>query len=537
MLPISGFLRDSVFVEPTSSGGVELRFSVWSIELPHSLLESNKNISAFFRREISSAALENESDSVRNLVSLLSFQGCLIPECNKGEYQLGEIRALYISFCNESYGRYYAHNLWASMRADVIPVSILRQWISRTYFLSRFAGVTASAACQNGPTYEIKSAFLKSAVEEYSHCEDYYLPPSALFSSDLGYTDGIVPAPCFVAFDQQMLRIAQTDWLAHLFIALFQERTAQFKDGAHRLYSRVEEQLGMPGMLDGWRTHISFDEANAHESDLDGLFEQQIKIPYEQLQNAFDEASLTVDLLLDGLETVLHLGKRGINPRACTASNLLKSCHLEGIRSLLGVSAYSVEARTPSDLVTELTRLVERTPSGLSFLCTSTAFFRHQIEYCSVALLTRCLENCETHDEIISIGKILEIVIRHGLKYKSSPSALEKADRVVWNYFSHKSKRPSEFILALFLLFSLYDAGAQKSNKLLELAGPLNGALILSVQRLCGFEICARYLNETLSSLAMLEYASELANSDRLPSRFALGHNTALQGTPASGHP
>lgn len=534
MLPTNGFLRESVLVDSNSSG-VELRFSVWSIELPRSLLESSKKISAFFRREISSSALNDESDHVRNLLALLSYQGCLVPECNKDVYQLEEIKALYISFCNESYGRYYAHNLWASMRADVIPVSTIRQWISRTYFLSRFAGVTASAASQNGPTHEIRSAFLKSAVEEYSHCEDYYLPPSALFSSDLGYTKGIAPAPCFVAFDQQMLRIAQEDWLAHLFIALFQERTAQFKDGAHRLYLRVEEQLGMPGMLDGWRTHISFDEENSHEDDLGRLFEQQIEIPYEQLQDAFDEASLTVDLLIDGLDTVLHLGKSGINPRACAVANLLKSCHLEGVRSLLGVSDYTIKARTPSDLVTEITRLIEITPAGLSFLSTATVLFHHQIECCSVAHLTRCLENCETHDQVISIGKILETAIQCGLKYEPVPSALKKANRVVWNYFAYKTKRPSEFTLALFLLFSLLEAASRQSRISLELLGPLKEVLNVTVQKLCSSEMSNEYLNETLSSLAMLEYACELACSDRLPVRFALGHNTAHPGMPASG--
>jgi thiaminase len=538
MLPIDGFLRDSVLVESTPTG-VELRFSVWSIELPSALLDSSKKIAAFFRRELSSSALESECDNVRNLVSVLSHQGCLIPEYHKEAYRLSEVKSLYISFCNESYGRYYAHSLWKAMRADKIPVSIIRQWISRTYFLSRFAGVTASAASRSGPTSEIKFAFLKSAVEEYSHCEDYYLPPAALFPPDLGYIKGIAPAPCFVAFDQQMLRIAKKDWLAHLFVALFQERTAQFREGAHRLYSRIEEQLGMPGLFSGWRTHISFDEENSHEGDLDSLFEQDIEVSYEQLQEAFDEACLTLDLLTDGLEEVLHLGNDGRNPRASASNNFLRSHQIEGIRCLSGISEYAIKATNPSDLVIELTGLIESTPSGLCFLSAAEAFFYRQMECFLVALSTECLENCVTHDEIIYVGKILETTLRGGLKYEPAPNALEKASRVVRNHLSCKARRPSEFTFVNLLLLRLLEAGSRKSSRSngLEVISSITDSLTLATQKLCSPEMGVDYLNEALSSLSMLEYALALENSARQPIRFAMGHNTALQWTPASGRP
>lgn len=193
------------------------------------------------------------------------------------------------------------------------------------------------------------------------------------------------------------------------------------------------------------------------------------------------------------------------------------------------VSDYTIKAHTPYDLVTEFTRLIKSTPTGLSFLSTAKMFFHHQIEYCLVALLTQCLQNCETHDEVISIGKILEAAVECGLNYKPIPSALEKSNRVVWNHFSYKTKRPSEFTLTLFFLFSLLESGSPKSSASLHQLGPLDEVLTHSVQKLCRSEMIDKYLNELLSSLAMLEYAFELACSDRLPSRFALGHNMSLQ--------
>lgn len=526
MLPINGYLRDTVLVQFMASG-VELRFSVWSIELPTKLFESSEKLTAFFRREISSSELGAECSDVRKLITLLSHQGCLIHESVKNSYHLTEVKSLYVSFCNESYGRYYAHDLWAAMRSNEIPIPIIRQWISRTYFLSRFAGVTASAASLSGTTPEIISAFLKSAIEEYSHCEDYYYPPTSLFPPNLGYLGGIAPAPCFIAFDQQMLRIAQQDWLAHIFVALFQERTAQFRDGAHRLYSRIEKQLCMPDLFNGWRTHISFDEDNSHEGDLDDLFDQDILVSYNQLQHSFDEASLAIDLLIDGLEVVLHLGDNKKNPRAEVSNNIVLAHHLEGIRCLSEINKYTIKAINPCDLVVELIKLVASTPNGVNFLSNASVFVSSQIEHSLIRLSAKCLELCDTQDEIISLGNILEAGLKAGLVIEVEATSLEKARRVVWNFLSRKVGKPSNFVFTILFFQKLVEEGARLSGRPNEFEPleSLTDPLEFASHSLCRPEQIIDYVNEALFSIALIEYAHNLEYSGCSSIRFKVGHN------------
>ncbi|MGQ5524997.1 hypothetical protein ACUHMQ_17295 [Chitinimonas sp. PSY-7] len=510
MLPINGYLRDSVSINWLPSS-VELIYSVWSIELPLRHFIPSKKLSAFFRREIPSSELADEHEQIQNLISVLSHQGCLIPEKAKKHYSLQEVKALYISFCNEFYGRYYAHPLWEVMRDDNIPNSVIRQWISRTYFLSRFAGVTAATASRNGPTTEVRSAFLKSAIEEYSHCEDYYLPPKALYPAELGYTSGIAPAASFIAFDQQMLHIAQQDWLAHLFVALIQERTAQFKEVANQLYERVEQQLDMPALFDGWRTHISFDEDNAHANDLDELFDQKLRIPVDRLQKSFDEASLTVELLTDGLDEVRRLGERSINPRANTSSLAVRPHHIQGIKCLSGISEYTFKAGSLNELTLELTALIAKTPQGATFLSNAADFLFSEIETSITEHLTACIEHCNTHSAIIYLGNVLAAASKSNLKPATKAIQMRKAGRIIRNYLSNQARNPTQFAFTLLLCLRLIDAGlsiATRSNNLSRLHS-LTRMLEIAVVELGKEQAVVPGLNDALFTLTLIELAYE----------------------------
>ncbi|PHV09752.1 hypothetical protein [Chitinimonas sp. BJB300] len=508
MLPIKGYLRDSVSIHwlPAS---VELAYSVWSIELPLRHLSPSKKLSAFLRREIPSSDLVGEQEQVQNLIYILSYQGCLISEKIKQHYSLQEIKSLYVSFCNEFYGRYYAHPVWGDMRAETIPNSIILQWISRTYFLSRFAGVTASAASLNGPTVEVQTAFLKSAVEEYSHCEDYYLPPPALYPAEQGYTAGIAPSASFIAFDQQMLHIAQHDWLAHLFVALIQERTAHFKDGANHLYSRVEHQLDMPGLFDGWRTHISFDEDHAHADDLETLFEQKLPMPVEQLQKSFDEANLALELLSDGLDDVLNLGEMGINPRAVVDTPTLRPQHVRGIRCLTGVHEYTVNATSINALTIEIVELIANSRAGANFLDHAAAFLLNKIEPCLAQLVAACVKHCDQHAEIIYLGNVLAAVAKTNLRQTLAIIPMEKSGRIIQNFLSHHTKNPTQFAFTLLTIMRIIEAGLKISNQSSNISRihSVTKMLETAVIKLGRNDAIIPRINEALFIITFLEFA------------------------------
>ena len=536
MLLTNSFLRETVHIIP-SKDGIELRFSVWGIELPLAFTnDPNSRFAAFLQRQASSSDLKSEQQPIQKLLLLLLHQGCLVPANRQEFYQLSEVKALYISFCNEWYGRYYSHRLWETMRDREIPISILRQWVSRTYFLSRFAGVTASAASLNCPYPPVRQAFQKSAIEEYSHCRDYYSPPVQLFPASLGYTAGIEPLASFVAFDQQMLYIAKNDWLAHLFVALFQERTAKFRHEANHLYCRIEDQLGIDGLFDGWRTHISFDEEHSHEGDLDHLFDQNISIPCEQLQRSFEEGALTIDILVSGLGESLLLGQRGINPRVTATSISIGAHHLAGLDCFSGITEYKFQAASAHELVNEICAIVAGEPNNHSILVKFSPFWLHLVRNIISNLTAECLSQCSAQSEIIAVGQILESFSRYSADTGEELPSHKNAVRVFRNHISARSRSSSDFAFVLFLLARLSEEGGRLYKMSAEKIDLLD-SLALAVDRLCDGVDVIHYLKEALAAISLMEFALSGDFLESQSPQFAMWHNMSLQGATASGRP
>lgn len=524
MLLTNSFLRDTVHVIP-GKDGVELRFSVWGIELPLEFTNNpDSRLTEFLQRQVPSSDLSSEQQQVQKLLLLLLHQGCLVPAKRQDSYPLSEVKALYISFCNEWYGRYYSHRLWETMRGREIPIPILRQWVSRTYFLSRFAGVTASSASLNCPHPAVRHAFHKSAIEEYSHCSDYYYPPAQLFPAGLGYAEGIEPLASFVAFDQQMLYIAKNDWLAHLFVALFQERTAKFRHGANQLYSRIEEQLGIKGLFDGWRTHISFDEEHSHEDDLDHLFDQKISIPCEQLQRSFEESALTIDLLVSGLSESLRLGKLGINPRVRATSTVVGPHDLAGLNCFSGITQHKFHATSARALVNEICSMISEEPNNHSTLVKFAPFWRRMERNIVPDLTAECLSQCSTQSEIIAVGQMLENFSRTSMDIDDEWPTHKKAVRVLRNYVSAKSKSSPDFSFVLLLFGRLAEEGGRLLKTSTEDADFLDG-LASAVDLLCDENNVTHYLREAFTAISLMEFVVSDDVLEKQVPQFALWHD------------
>ncbi|MER2514292.1 MAG: hypothetical protein ABTQ25_18080, partial [Nitrosomonas ureae] len=248
---------------------------------------------------------------------------------------------------------------------------------------------------------------------------------------------------------------------------------------------------------------------------------------------SFDEASLTIDLLIDGLEEVLSLGEQKKNPRADLNDTTVRAHQLAGIACLSDISEYEFKANSASELATEICKLMASTQSGSAFLSNATFFIAHQIENLASHLTAGCLSYCTTQDEIINIGKALEISIRAG--YGSDPrlDAHDKASRVTRNYLYEKSKSASDFAFAFLLLIKMTEEGRRSSgNKDEHLA--LDHVCVCfdsATNSLCSHVNVTHYLTEALTAIALIEYAYQVQINLRQVPRFAMGHNTALQGT------
>lgn len=525
MLPVQGYLRDTVSVVwlPNS---VDISFSLWGIELPQRIIDSSKSLGPFLRREIPSDEVIDSSSAVQNLIGLLSHQGCLIAKHERPSYDLTEIKSIYSSFCNEWYGRYYAHPVWDALRQNPVPIELIRQWLSRTYFLSRFAGVTASLAATNAPCSEIQFAFLKSAIEEYSHCEDYYYPPAALFPPSMGYSLGVAPLPSFIAFDQQMCVIAKKDWLAHIFVALIQEKTAQFKESADELYSRIEQQLALPSLLNGWRKHIAYDAEHSHENDIDSLFDLNLSVSSEDLKQSFREAGLTIDFLIDALDDILRLGSHSINPRALVEGLHLDRHHVLGIRCLEGIEPYSVASSSIVDLPTELATLVDSTRPGHQFLCDASPSLMALLLHAIASTVTDCLGNCEEHNQIVKIGHMVKWSNQSVLPQSPSPIVVTKASRIFKNHFARQASRPVFYLFSLLVTARLIEAGMRHAEihpRIYDVIELLEQLLRSSTSEYSAKGDVAKFLNEGIYLVALMEYVWHMADREMPDFSLTLG--------------
>lgn len=525
MGPVHGYLRDSVEVRTTTQG-IELRFSVWSVDIAADTLHAHPRLAAFLRREIDAQALATDSPEAANLVTVLDQQGCLVPASEKPHYTPDDVLRFGIGFCNETYGRYYGHPLWTAMRAKQIPIPLIRHWAARAYFRSRFAGVTAAAACLQAPDTLVRNTFLKNTLEEYAHCEVFYRPPPPLFPHPLGYSEGVAPTGSDLAFDQQMLHLAHHHWLGHLLVALCQERTSSFQETACQLYDRVEKRLDMPNVLQGWRQHIELDRHCEHEADLYALLQHAGQTDHASLRSALDEASFTIDLLIDGLTDTLTQGMSGRNPRARVAGSHLLAQHVTGLTALSSVVGHVIRAETACGLIAELIELITGHPSGASWLADATPLMESLVDRSVVRMALQCLTQANDHAEILCTGGFIDAAARDGMTLHEAATLADRPQRVLDNHLRHQTRHPDEFAFHALLCLRLAETG-RASHHLGAASAKrpiLRSALTLAVDAMGDRRPLTHWVNAALDTLAVLEYALQMQRLDYPATHFSLGH-------------
>ena len=343
MTGLDGLLCEEI--RPTLDGSSwVINIGLVSLSLPATAIEREPDLAAFLRCQKSSQEIRSESQWVHALVKLLDEQGCVTASTKQLRSAVG-IARLHARFSNWWYSRYYGHPIWNRLRAD-LSTELFAQWAKRTYYLSKSAGATAARSVTCSSRKSVRAAFLKSAIEEYSHHHSFYsLQPllDKIGQGDIAFQGA---TPGCVAFDDQMLSIATRDDCAHVFVALFQENTAEFSNQANHFYDFVESRLNIPGALAGWRTHISFDHEHGHASDFKELLKEFIDMSEHSLRISVLRASATLDFLVESFN---ELGPEWTKP-AAQVSDDLREEFLGGLGRVM-VVALSHCIEKPNSLV------------------------------------------------------------------------------------------------------------------------------------------------------------------------------------------
>ncbi|SFU68105.1 hypothetical protein [Nitrosospira multiformis] len=406
----AGYLRRSVMVEKVGSH-IDLQFSLWSLRIPLEYIELEGTLAAFFRREIPASAVRDSRIPSRNLLALLEAQGC-IASVPADIIRLREVGKLFHAIAAEWYKDYYSHRLWPMLREATISRRQLDAWMLRTYFLSRSAGVTAARCAALCTVPRIRTLFARNSLEEFDHCERYYKHNSG--SSD-------IPAPVSsIAFDQQMLYLAEEDWLAHVFVALFQEKTAVFVRNAKSLYDRLAKHFSLGDIFEPWKEHIGFDIAHGHANDFAEAFNHEAHIEREQFLASVERARITLTYLIGGLEQILLAESAGDTAPAPAA-----------------------EAKTLAQAFDSFCRTVR----PLSQVERQSYTFSASLQ----KLAFRALSYCTAHRDVLLIGRLCEYA--SCFAHRDSKITIASPTQIaVENQLRESAYCSGKFVLALCIL-------------------------------------------------------------------------------------
>lgn len=411
----AGYLRRSVQIDNVGDS-IELRFSLWSLSIPFDYIQIEGTIAAFFRREVPISAVQDSRVPSRNLLALLEAQGCIASE-PADLSSLREVGKFFHAISAEWYQDYYGHRLWPMLRDATVSRAQLEAWMLRTYFLSRSAGVTAARCAALCSVPRIRVLFAKNSLEEFDHCERYY-------KHAVGSGDAQAPASS-IAFDQQMLRLAEEDWLAHVFVALFQEKTAVFVRNARSLYDRLAERFSLGDAFEPWKDHIGFDIAHGHADDFGEAFNDDAPIDREQFRGSVESARVTIAYLVGGLEQIVLADTGAAATRAPAAgAHTLSEAHDRFCRSAKPLPQHTRQSYT----------------------------FGARLQ----PLAFRALSYCTKHKDILVMGRLCEFA---SLAAPTGPTMtfVSATQLAVENQLRESAYRPEEFVLALRALDHMLD--------------------------------------------------------------------------------
>jgi len=444
-----GFLRPSVSVR--RFGDIwQIRHSIWELDIPSQVVNENEGFAKFLGREVPISFIKPLNRASANLLSLLVAQGCVTVDGHQPSYNLNEVRKIVAACAAQWYGIYYSHPFWTEFESEDLSKTKLFGWMLRTYHLSRSVGPTAARGALYSPLPHVRRTFLKSAIEEYSHCEIYYFPEHQIFNLDSEWIRGLVPTPAATAFDKQMAIIAEDDWLAHTIVALFQEYTGAFGENALATYARLEKKFGLGGFFNGWKDHIGYDTDHSHADDLDELFRGEYVVSAQNLTQSLDAAANTISHLVWALDELSNLSKDANIRTFRVGPELMKlgatsSSLLGGIDDISGIC----KSKNLSVLRTRITNEFQKNSltNDELFVLSEALHPKHL-----TPLVTRALSHAVRQDEAVGLGDLLQYLIK--IQPDCDPQIHEKCSkgaRVILNYLREQCGSPARipFLLSV----------------------------------------------------------------------------------------
>lgn len=403
------FLRQSVVVE-RSPASVALAHAFWSITLPEEWVQNTESMTEFLQRKVPASSVPQDDPEAQSVIFLLATMKCLTA-AKKPTFSLREVINLFEPLCVTWHAAYYSHPIWDRLRSGTVTKNAMVAWVLHNYHLSRSAGVTAARCAAYCPRKDIRRLFLSSAIEEYAHCEQYYIVNDDRLGVNREQVVRAVHSKASLKFDQQMMRLAEEDWLAHVLVGYFQEATAAYYDQCCRFYEVIEANYGLSGFFDGWKAHIRLDNEYGHAGEFARALDSDETVPLCQVERAFHNAAITVQSLVAALDEIISAERD--DGRVVLRQPLQPSeIHASGSNALVPNRREMNEdlrlelCGTTKELLSEIVRKSDLDGGRCTAPSREEASF---IEGDFALSLSRGLSYCRRHDEIVRMGCLVEV--------------------------------------------------------------------------------------------------------------------------------
>jgi hypothetical protein len=398
----SGLLEAPVelgrFVRVTADAA-ETRVSnvVGTLSLPTSFVAGEPTLSAILRGDPVTVGLE-PSTALRHALSALWQQGCFrfrSPE-QLSRHQLFEA---FEPLANRWYATYFDHPIWGRLETGKASKGELLGWVLHNYHVSRSAGGTDARCAVARGDQAARSRFAENAIDEYAHCDDYFFVRHPRFAVPDEQVKRAVHSPGSLAFDQNMLRLAERDCVAHALVSFFQENSIQFYGDIVTFYKRIEDAYGLDAFFEPWVAHMNLDRDGAHAPRLGEFLRSAEMISGADADEAIFGAAVTVHFLLAALDDALEVPLGEPKVRLPVGSGRLCGTLVE---AALGDINVEMAARDPVRIARQISALApSRNPVWRR---TESDFLAQTIAECAF----RGMSVADGHDEAVAVGRLAE---------------------------------------------------------------------------------------------------------------------------------
>lgn len=455
---------------------VTLQHSFWELSLPKDWVDRTPKLLDFFARQIPAQKLNTDTNpELGGLLRLLKEQGCLSYPNRREFYTLKEVQELFTNLCAQWYGTYYAHPLWQRLRDGSLSINALVAWLIHNYHVSRSAGMSDARCATRLLELGLRPRFARNALEEYSHCDDFYFVRHPKLSLADDEVKSYVHLPSSLAFDHQMLRMAEDDWLGHVLVSFFQESTVRFLEDCKAFYRLVERNYGIEGFFASWQKHIELDLEYDHASKFALILSAEESISKADLIRSLRNARYTFEFLVNALDEILAEGVWG--DRIFLRSPI-EGGELDADRTAL-LAGYAGKVEFPARLrASQVTQLHDelwsmglavpnlRAPAHEEGLSGGDKEFLR----CDLTLsLYKALSYADEHDTVILFGRLAEEATST-LKacpdeaFARPPFNCSSGARALGNFINEHASRPPLCALLLLHLAEVDAACAPLAN-------------------------------------------------------------------------